>query len=100
MRRLLLAVTLLLLVGVPGVQHALAVGRSAQVAVTSGGAVIAGQQVTVMASEGAYQGVTDQNGQYAVTISGNYYRIRVNGKAVPGVFQVTQGVVHVDLNTL
>lgn len=100
MRRLLLACALLLLLAIPASHAARAAGGMAQVAVVNAGTPLAGQQVVVMASEGKYQGTTDSSGRFSVVISGKTFRLKVNNRAVPGVFQVTQGVVQVDLSTL
>ena len=100
MKRLLLACAFLLPIGAVATHAALAAGGSAQVAVVSAGTPIAGQAVVVVASEGKYEGVTDQNGLFSVPISGKYYRLKVNNKPVTGIFQVSQGTVQVDINNL
>jgi len=101
MRRLLLALAIVLPLGAAATHHAvMASAGTAQVAVVNAGTPVAGQAVVVLASEGKYQGVTDQNGRYTVSISGKYYRLRVNNKPVTGIFQVNQGAVQVDISTL
>ncbi len=100
MRRLLLASSLMLFIGVSTIPRAHSSAPAAQVVVVDTGAPAAGQAVVVIASEGKYEGVTNQEGRFSVVIHGKYFRVKVNGHDVPGVHPVDLGPVQVDLRNL
>lgn len=100
MRKLLLASTLLLIVGAATLPRAQASSPPVGIVVVDSGIPAAGQRVVVMASEGKYEGVTNKDGLFSVAIQGKYFRVRVNDQPVPGVHSVSTNPVRVELQNL
>lgn len=69
-----------------------------QVQVTENGVPVQGVPVSIMASNGQVTQVTNAEGMVAADLSGNYFRLKVNGVALPTGYRADGQLVVVDLN--
>lgn len=68
------------------------------VVVLDNGNGVEGVVVEVLASEGGYTFVTDLDGMVQADLSGQYFRLKVNGTAVEGSFSIADSPVTIELN--
>jgi hypothetical protein len=58
---------------------------------------IPGVPVEVLASDGAQNFITDENGECTTDLSGVYFRLKVNNEVLPELHAVSEGTVVVTL---
>lgn len=68
------------------------------VVVLDNGVGVEGIVVEVLASEGGYTFVTDQDGMIQAELGGQYFRLKVNGEVVGSGFHIADSPVTLELN--
>lgn len=66
--------------------------------VVDNGQPVSGVQVEIMSSTGATQHVTNDQGLVASSTDGKYFRVKLNGAIVDGLFLAGQDLVTVEIN--
>ena len=99
MRRTLRSVMVVaMLLGIAAIATSAIAATDVSIQLTDNGQAVPGARVEILSSTGITEVITNAQGLADFSMSGKYFRVRVDGVLLTGIHQSGQGLVTIEIN--